>query len=134
MAVGGGGGGFGVRHLPSQQLWPADLLPLRATDNERYSVSGVVKHVRKQQNSIRLLEAKEKEPKKERKEKKERKKERSFVPTWGSGSEAIVARSGQEPPPAMHGCTQHAYAQPDRYYKSQSNNLQILLLCRMTAI
>ena len=77
-------------------------------------------------DSIRLLEAKEKPKRKSQRKrsKKDRKKERSIVPTWGSGSGAIVARSGQEPPPTTHGVQTNMHAQPHRYYKSPSNNLQ----------
>ena len=82
-------------------------LPLRATDNERYSVSGGSTSENKtdKQNSVRLLEA------------KEEKKKEAFVPNLGLERSL---RSGQEPPPARTGAQ---YACTTRPVLSQSNNL-----------
>ena len=87
--------------------------PLRATDNERYSVSGGSTSENRE-NSTGLLEAKQE---------RRKKKEASFPDL---GLERSL-RSGQEPPPARTGAP---YACTPRPVLSQSKNL--LLLCRMT--
>ena len=116
----GDGGGWKVAVVNSYARLISSRL--RATDNERYSVSGG-KHVRKAESSIRLLEAKEEKEAKEAKQEKEASRLRP-------GSGAILARSGQEPPPARTGAQSACTTRP---VLSQSNNL-LLLLCRMAAI
>ena len=84
-------------------------LPLRATDNERYSVSGGSTSENKtdKQNSIRLLEA------------KEEKKKEAFLPTWVWSDRCALGRNRLQ-----RARVHNMHAQPDPYYRNrQSNNL-----------